>query len=106
MGGRPAALRVLSIIAGSIMILTAQVFVGSASSFALVVPFLARYLFGSEFRRQLWGNVLLGTIVLLICRDLTVLIPFPGIGLPIGVVAGAVTLPLFVWATTFSRKGW
>ncbi len=106
MGGHPAALRVLSIIAGSIMILTAQVFVGSASSFALVVPFLARYLFGSEFRRQLWGNVLLGTIVLLICRDLTVLIPFPGIGLPIGVVAGAVTLPLFVWATTFSRKGW
>jgi iron complex transport system permease protein len=106
MGSNPVALRALSIVAGSLMILTAQVFVGSASCFALVIPFLARYLFGSEFRQQLWGNVLLGMLILTICRILTSLIPFVGIGLPIGTIAGALTLPFFVWASTLSRKGW
>ena len=106
MGSNPQALRFLSLAAGSFMILTAQVFVGSASCFALVIPFLARFLFGSEFRKQLWGNVLLGMIILLVCRDLTVLIPFPGTGVPIGAIAGAVTLPVFVWASALSHKGW
>lgn len=106
LGTNPRLLRVLTIVSGSIMILTAQVFMGSASSFALVIPFMARGLFGSEFRRQLWGNVLLGMFALLICRDLCALIPFVGVGIPIGTVAGIVTLPIFIWATMFARKAW
>ena len=106
MGTNPRLLRVLSICAGSIMILTAQVFVGPASSFALVIPFISRVVFGSEFRKQLWGNVLLGMLVLLVCRGLCAVIPFVGIGVPIGTLAGFITLPVFVWATLFSRKAW
>lgn len=106
LGANPRLLRVLTIISGSIMILTAQVFMGSASSFALVIPFMARGLFGSEFRRQLWGNVLLGMFALLVCRDLCALFPFVGVGIPIGTVAGIVTLPIFIWATMFARKAW
>ncbi|MDO4502822.1 MAG: iron chelate uptake ABC transporter family permease subunit [Coriobacteriia bacterium] len=106
MGANPRLLRVLSIAAGSLMILTAQVFVGPASSFALVIPFLARGFFGSEFRQQLLGNALLGMAILLVCRNLCILIPFAGIGIPIGTLAGVVTLPVFIWATLFSKKAW
>ena len=81
-------------------------FVGPASSFALVIPFLSRLAFGSEFRKQLWGNVLLGMAVLLVCRDLSALIPFVGVGIPIGTIAGVITLPVFIWATLFARKAW
>ena len=106
MGANPRLLRVLTVVSGSIMILTAQVFMGSASSFALVIPFLARGFFGCEFRRQLWGNILLGMLALLICRDLCALLPFVGVGIPIGTIAGIVTLPVFIWATMFARKAW
>lgn len=106
MGANPKVLRVLAIVAGSIMILTAQVFVGPASSFALVIPFVSRAVFGSEFRGQLWGNVLLGMLVLVVCRDLCALIPFVGIGIPIGTLAGIITLPVFIWATLFVRGAW
>ena len=106
MGTSPRLLRALSIVSGSFMILTAQVFVGSASSFALVIPFLARAFFGSEFRHQLWGNVFIGMGALLVCRDLCALIPFVGVGIPIGTIAGIVTLPIFIWATLFARRSW
>lgn len=106
MGANPLFLRVLTIVSGSIMILTAQVFMGSASSFALVIPFLARGFLGSEFRRQLWGNILLGMLALLVCRDLCALLPFVGVGIPIGTIAGIVTLPIFIWVTMFARKAW
>ena len=106
MGTNPLFLRVLTIVSGSIMILTAQVFMGSASSFALVIPFLARGFLGSEFRRQLWGNILLGMLALLVCRDLCALLPFVGVGIPIGTIAGIVTLPIFIWVTMFARKAW
>lgn len=106
MGTNPQMLRVFAIVAGSLMILTAQVFVGPASSFALVIPFLSRVLFGSEFRKQLWGNILLGMLVLVVCRTLCAIIPFVGIGIPIGTLAGFITLPVFVWATLFARRAW
>ena len=106
MGANPRLLRALALVAGSLMILTAQVFVGPASSFALVIPFLSRVMFGSEFRKQLWGNVLLGMLVLLVCRTLCALIPFVGIGVPIGTLAGIITVPVFIWATLFAEKAW
>lgn len=106
MGTNPRLLRVLAIVAGSLMILTSQVFVGPASSFALIIPFISRVLFGSEFRKQMWGNVLLGMLALLACRTLCALIPFVGIGVPIGTLAGFITLPIFVWATLFAERAW
>lgn len=106
MGTNPRLLRALAVVAGSLMILTAQVFVGPASSFALVIPFLSRVMFGSEFRKQMWGNVLLGMLVLVVCRTLCALIPFVGIGVPIGTLAGIITLPVFVWATLFAERAW
>lgn len=106
MGRNPRFLRVVALVCGSIVFLTAQIQVGSVSVFAMVVPFVARSFLGVEFSKQMWGSLLLGAIVLLVCRDIVSLVPFPGYGLPLSIVASVIVLPLFVWIIVMSNKTW
>ena len=106
MGKNPRFLRVVALVCGSLVFLTAQIQVGSVSVFAMVVPFVARSLLGVEFSKQMWGSLLLGAIVLLICRDAVALIPFPGYGLPLSIVTSVIVLPLFIWIIVMSNKTW
>ena len=106
MGKNPRFLRVIALVCGSLVFLTAQIQVGSVSVFAMVVPFVARSLMGVEFSKQMWGSLLLGAIVLLICRDAVALIPFPGYGLPLSIVTSVIVLPLFIWIIVMSNKTW
>ncbi len=99
-------LRAAALLCGSVMILAAQVHVGMVSLVSLIVPFLARSLFGCESSRQLIGNLCIGPILLLVCRDITDLIPFIGDGLAIGSVASIVMLPLFVVVMARQMRGW
>ncbi len=99
-------LRAVALLCGSVMILAAQVHVGMVSLVSLIVPFLARSLFGCEGSRQLIGNLCIGPILLLVCRDITDLIPFIGDGLAIGSVASIVMLPLFVAVMARQMRGW
>lgn len=101
-----ARIRAIALICGAIMILAAQVHVGMVSLVSLIVPFLARQLFGCESSRQLIGNLCIGPILLLICRDITDLIPFIGDGLAIGSIASVVMLPLFVVVMARQMRGW
>ena len=105
-GVNPTVMRFVALAAGSLMILTAQTFCGTVSMISLVVPFVARAVFGTEFRKQLLGNVLLGALVLLVCRDCIALIPFVGSGIPLGPMVTFVTLPAFVWVMTIAQKQW
>ncbi len=105
-GVNPAVMRFVALAAGSLMILTAQTFCGTVSMVSLVVPFVARAVFGTEFRKQLVGNVLLGALVLLVCRDAIALVPFVGSGIPLGPMVTFVTLPAFVWVMTAAQKQW
>ena len=99
-------LRGIALICGAIMILAAQIHVGMVSLVALVVPFLSRSWFGCEFNKQLIGNVCIGTVLLLVARDITDLIPFIGDGLAIGSVMSIVALPLFVMVMAKHMRGW
>jgi iron complex transport system permease protein len=105
-GVNPTAMRFVALAAGSLMILTAQTLCGTVSMVSLVVPFAARAVFGSEFRKQLLGNVLLGALVLLVCRDLVSCIPFVGDGVPLGTMVTFVTLPAFVWVMAIAQRQW
>lgn len=102
----PTALRVVALVCGSVMILVAQTFCGTVSMVSLVVPFIARAVYGSEFRRQMMGNVLIGALLLLVCRDLVSLIPFVGTGVPLGTMVTFVTLPAFCWVMAAAQKQW
>lgn len=102
----PGRLRFVCLACGTVMIIAAQIHAGVVSMITLVVPFVSRALFGTEFRKQFWGDVIIGAILLLICRDIVSMIPFVGDGVPIGTVVSFVTLPLYVMILAARQRGW
>ena len=88
-------LRAIALICGAIMMLAAQIHTGSVGMVSMIVPFMSRSWFGTEFTKQLTGNVCIGTLLLLICRDITDCIPFVGDGLGVGMIVQIVAMPLF-----------
>lgn len=106
LGVNPERMRVFVLVLGTVMILAAQIHVGVISMVALVVPFLVRYIVGSEFGKQLLGNMLIGPLLLLVCRDICSLIPFVGAGLSLEMVVGFVALPVYIWMMALGKRGW
>ena len=106
LGVRPETMRVFVLIMGTIMILAAQIHVGVISMVALVVPFLTRYIVGSEFGKQFIGNLLLGPSLLLFCRFICGAIPFVNGGMSLEMVVGFVALPVYIWMMAIGKRGW
>lgn len=106
MGLDPAKLKVACLVIGTVMVITAQVTVGTVSMVALVVPFISRAIFGTEFKRQMWGDIILGALLLLVCRDFVLLVPFFGTPLTLSSVVGFVALPAYVWVIASKQRGW
>lgn len=106
LGVNLTALRAVALVCGSVMIVTALIHTGSVGLVSLIVPFVARGVFGCEFRQQLLGNVCLSTVFLLLCRDIVDLIPFVGDGIAIGSIVGVVALPVFLVLMARQTRGW
>lgn len=106
MGLDTRRLKVLCLVFGTCMVVVAQVTVGTVSMVALVVPFVSRALFGTEFKHQLWGDLIMGAVLLLLCRDLVLLFPFYGMELTMGCVVSFITLPFYVWIVASKQRGW
>lgn len=106
LGINATALRALALVCGAIMILAAQIHTGAVAMVSLIVPFLSRSWFGCEFRKQLAGNICIGTILLLVCRDVADLIPFVGDGIAIGSIVAVFAMPLFLVIVAKSLRGW
>lgn len=106
LGLNATSMRALALICGAIMILAAQIHIGGVANISLIVPFIARSLFGCEFNKQLIGNLCLSPIVVLICRDVTDAIPFIADGLSMASVAGVILMPLFVIIMSKNMRGW
>ena len=106
LGINPDKLRAMALVCGSLMVLTAQVNTGQVSMVSLIVPFIARAVFGAEFRKQLLGTCLIGALLLLVCGDLTSLIYIDNIPIDLGSIVTIVTLPLFVWMLAIQQRAW
>lgn len=106
LGVSPTRLRLVALACGSVMILTAQVNAGQVAMMSLVVPFVVRAVFGAEFRKQLWGNVLVGALVLVLCWDVASFVSIPNFDLPVGTVVSVAILPLFVWMIALRQRSW
>ncbi len=105
-GVRPGVLRGLALALGSIMQLVAVSAVGQVAMLSLVVPFLVRYLLPPDMRLQIVGNILLGSIVLLICFAAQHFIHVGNVPLSIGTAVGGIMVPLFVWIVALNKRGW
>ena len=99
-------LRAIALICGAIMMLGAQIHTGMVGMVSMIVPFMSRSWFGTEFSKQLIGNVCIGTLLLLICRDITDCIPFVGDGLGIGMIVSLVATPLFAVIMAKHLRTW
>lgn len=99
-------LKVVCLVCGTVMVTAAQISVGTVSMVALIVPFISRSLFGVEFKHQLWGDILIGAVLLLLCRDLVLLFPFFNMELTLGSVVSFVTLPVYVWIIASKQRSW
>lgn len=106
LGVRLNALRAVALVCGSIMILTALMHTGAVGLVSVIVPFVARGVFGCEFRQQLAGNICLSGLFLLACRCIVDLVPFVGDGIAIGSMAGVVALPVFLVLMARQTRGW
>lgn len=110
LGARPGILRAIAVGLGSIMQLAAIASIGQVAMLSLAVPFLVRYMFGNEFRSQLVGNVVVGSIVLLVCAAVQsfamVETSFGYLTLPLGTIISFVIMPFFVWMMALQKRGW
>ena len=99
-------IQLIALACGTVMMIAAQVSVGTVAMLSLVVPHVSRAFFGAEFRKQLVGNVLLGAFILLVCRVILSFIPMVGLMLPIGTMVSVVVLPAFVWILAIQQRSW
>jgi len=99
-------LRLIALLCGTVLLMAAQVQMGTVAMLALVVPHMSRMVFGAEFRKQFWGNVLMGAALLMFCRDVVGFIPFVGNLIPVSTVLNFVVMPFFVWMIAKQQRGW
>lgn len=99
-------IQLVALASGTLMMIAAQVAVGTVAMISLVVPHVSRALFGAEFRKQFIGNMLLGALILVLCRTVLSFIPSVGMWLPIGTVVSIVVLPAFVWIIATQQRSW
>lgn len=99
-------IQLIALASGTLMMIAAQVAVGTVAMISLVVPHVSRALFGAEFRKQFVGNMLLGALILVLCRTVLSFIPSVGMWLPIGTVVSIVVLPAFVWIIATQQRSW
>lgn len=106
MGVSSYGIKILTMILGTFMIAAAMIHCGAAGMISLIAPFIARGVFGAEFRKQFWGNLMIGGTILVICKDIVGLIPFYGSHVPLGTIVDFVVLPLFVVIIVSNRRIW
>jgi iron complex transport system permease protein len=70
----------------------------------LLVPHLARFLVGPDFRRLLPASILLGAGYLLAVDTLARTVA--RIEVPLGVLTAFIGAPFFIWVLAASRRGW
>ncbi|MGI6032752.1 MAG: iron ABC transporter permease [Coriobacteriales bacterium] len=106
LGVNPRRLRFAALALGSIMVVAAVATVGNVAMLSLAIPFLTRYMFGAEVGKQLTGNFFLGSLVLLVCSDLSTCITVNGLSTPVGTLVTFVTMPFIAWMMVLQRRTW
>ncbi|MGQ0467163.1 MAG: FecCD family ABC transporter permease [Sporichthyaceae bacterium] len=94
-------LRLVLVVAGLTGVMVSQV--GVIGFVGLVVPHIARHLVGTDHRRVLPVAAALGAAYLVGCDYLAHTAASPSL-LPVGVVAGALGAPLFLWLLLLGQR--
>ncbi len=97
-------LRLLVIIAATLMTASVVAIAGVVGWVGLVIPHLARMLVGPNFDRMLPASMLMGGSYLLLVDTLARTIA--PIEVPLGVLTAIIGAPFFLWLLARGREGW
>jgi iron complex transport system permease protein len=97
-------LRLAVVVAATLMTAGVVSISGVVGWIGLLVPHLARFLVGPDFRRLLPASILLGAGYLLGVDTLAR--TAARIEIPLGVLTAFIGAPFFIWILAASRKGW
>ena len=99
-------LKILVTFLGTVMITAAIVHCGLVAMMSLITPFISRAIFGADFRKMFWGNMIIGGTLMLVCRDIASIINFSVDGLPVGTVVSIAAMPIYVVIMVSQRRTW
>lgn len=104
MGVDTGRIRLVVIVAATLMTSAAVAISGVIGWIGLVIPHFARLLVGPDFSRLLPASILLGAAFLLGVDTLARTVA--RIEIPLGVLTAFVGTPLFLWQLATARRGW
>ncbi len=98
-GFNPAHIRYLPLFFTTVAVACLVTKLGPIGFIGLVVPHFSKRIFKSDLKKQMFGNLVLGALVLILA-DLINRVCFSGLGLPVGVITtalGAPALAIILW---------
>jgi len=104
LGVEPGRIRLIVIMAATLMTSAAVAISGVIGWIGLVIPHFARLLVGPDFSRLLPTSILLGGAFLLAVDTLARTVA--RIEIPLGVLTAFIGTPLFLWQLATARRGW
>lgn len=108
MGLNAGVMRIFALIFSTVLIISAQIFCGEIGMLSLLVPHVCRYIYGSNTRDLLLGSILVGGIVMMLCRfvvSLTMFNQYLSV-ISMGMIVNIVALPLMLFMLLTNKRGW
>lgn len=103
-GVRAGLLRFLLVCCATLVTAAGVAVGGVIALVGLIVPHMARFVVGPNYRYLIPASIILGAVFLLVVDDLTRVLFLTEI--PIGIVTSILGAPLFLYLLLRSRKGW
>lgn len=108
MGLNTNVMRVLALVFSTILITAAQIYCGEVGMLALLVPHTCRYLFGSNTRDLIFSSIIVGGIMMIICRFIVALTMFNQYlsMISVGMIINVISIPLMLFILLTQKRGW
>ena len=108
MGLNTNVMRVLALVFSTILITAAQIYCGEVGMLALLVPHTCRYLFGSNTRDLIFSSIIVGGIMMIICRFIVALTMFNQYlsMISVGMIINVISIPLMMFILLTQKRGW
>lgn len=104
LGVNTKSLRLLTIISATLVTAAVVSISGIIGWVGLLVPHLARFLVGPNYRLLIPASLLIGSIYLLLVDTLArAILP---IEIPLGIFTAIIGAPLFIYLLAYARRGW
>jgi iron complex transport system permease protein len=108
LGINAGVLRNVALICSTILVTVSLIYCGDIGMLSMLVPFLARYIFGSDVRKLLAGSALMGAIIMLLCRIVVSAFAFNQYlsVISVGIIVELISAPLMIFVLLKNRRGW